>query len=132
MQGNNTEIISADHPIEIPASESEEPDYGILEPLPEMGRKRPKVRFRPGPRPRQKPNCQRKDQSCIFNQEPHYPRLENGSNVIMGIANKLLKIPMNFAVVGTFRKNKQEIPPELFELRSRDVGTFMYCFDQAI
>ncbi|GFY11412.1 hypothetical protein TNCV_3182541 [Trichonephila clavipes] len=41
MQGNNTEIISADIPIEIPTS-SEEPedDYGILpepSPLPEMG-----------------------------------------------------------------------------------------------
>ncbi|GFR00710.1 retrovirus-related Pol polyprotein from transposon 412 [Trichonephila clavata] len=46
-------------------------------------------------------------------------------------ADKLLNIPMNFAVVGTIRENKQEIPPELFELRSRSVGTSMYWFDQA-
>ncbi|GFR13327.1 transposase [Trichonephila clavata] len=44
-------------------------------------------------------------------------------------ANKLLKIPMNFAVAGTFRENKQEIPLDLLEFRSRSVGTTMYCFD---
>ncbi|GFQ95293.1 DDE_Tnp_1_7 domain-containing protein [Trichonephila clavata] len=47
------------------------------------------------------------------------------------LADKLLKIPINFTVVGTIWKNKGEIPPELLELRSQRVGTSMYCFDQA-
>ncbi|GFR09231.1 DDE_Tnp_1_7 domain-containing protein [Trichonephila clavata] len=47
-------------------------------------------------------------------------------------ADKLLKIPMNFTVVGTIWENKEEIPSELLELRSRSVGTSMYCFDQVI
>ncbi|GFQ79412.1 DDE_Tnp_1_7 domain-containing protein [Trichonephila clavata] len=46
-------------------------------------------------------------------------------------ADKLLKIPMNFTVVGTIRENKPEILPQLLELRFRSVGTSMYCFDQA-
>ncbi|GFQ84097.1 DDE_Tnp_1_7 domain-containing protein [Trichonephila clavata] len=40
-------------------------------------------------------------------------------------ADKLLKVPMNFPVVGIIRENKQEIPPELLELRSRSVRTSM-------
>lgn len=47
------------------------------------------------------------------------------------LAENLLKNPMNLTIVGTVRKNKREIPPELLELRSRSVGTSMYCFDQA-
>ncbi|GFR19435.1 DDE_Tnp_1_7 domain-containing protein [Trichonephila clavata] len=46
-------------------------------------------------------------------------------------AEKLLKIAMNFTVVGTIGGNKREIPPGLLELRSGSVGTSMYCFDQA-
>ncbi|GFQ77444.1 DDE_Tnp_1_7 domain-containing protein [Trichonephila clavata] len=46
-------------------------------------------------------------------------------------ADKLLKIPMYFTVVGTIRENKREIPPEILDMRSRSVGTSMYCFDQA-
>ncbi|GFQ77718.1 DDE_Tnp_1_7 domain-containing protein [Trichonephila clavata] len=44
--------------------------------------------------------------------------------------DKLVKIPMHFTVVGSIRENKQEILPELLELRSRSVGTSMYYFDQ--
>ncbi|GFR31965.1 DDE_Tnp_1_7 domain-containing protein [Trichonephila clavata] len=45
-------------------------------------------------------------------------------------ADKLLKIALNFTVVATIEENKREIPPELLELRSRSVGTSMFCFDQ--
>ncbi|GFQ95982.1 DDE_Tnp_1_7 domain-containing protein [Trichonephila clavata] len=45
-------------------------------------------------------------------------------------ADKLLKIAMYFTVVGTFGENKREVPSELLELRSRSVGTSMFCFDQ--
>ncbi|GFY46508.1 DDE_Tnp_1_7 domain-containing protein [Trichonephila inaurata madagascariensis] len=41
------------------------------------------------------------------------------------LTDKLLKIPMNFTVAGTIRKNKREILPGLFELQTRSVETFM-------
>ncbi|GFR02351.1 DDE_Tnp_1_7 domain-containing protein [Trichonephila clavata] len=41
------------------------------------------------------------------------------------LADKPLKVPLNFTVVGTIRKNKRNVPPELLKLRSRSVGTSM-------
>ncbi|GFQ90629.1 hypothetical protein TNCT_731171 [Trichonephila clavata] len=37
-------------------------------------------------------------------------------------ADKLLKIAMNFTVVGTIGESKRRIPPEHLELRSGSVG----------
>ncbi|GBO16763.1 hypothetical protein AVEN_35239-1 [Araneus ventricosus] len=47
------------------------------------------------------------------------------------LAEKLLTSPMNFTILGTVRKNKRAIPPELLQFRSRRIGTAMYCFDKA-
>ncbi|KAJ4449518.1 hypothetical protein ANN_00918 [Periplaneta americana] len=46
------------------------------------------------------------------------------------LASELLKTPYNLTIVGTLRKNKREIPPELLNHKTRKVGTSMICFDQ--
>lgn len=44
-------------------------------------------------------------------------------------AKSLLLEPYKLTIVGTIRLNKREIPEELKNTRSRQVGTSMFCFD---
>lgn len=47
----------------------------------------------------------------------------------VGVADELLEAPYKLTLVGTLRKNKAEIPPEMLEVRNRKPGTSMFCFD---
>lgn len=48
----------------------------------------------------------------------------------VGIADELLEQPYNLTVLGTIRKNKREIPPELLEMKNRKPNTSVFCFDK--
>lgn len=45
------------------------------------------------------------------------------------LAKILLRQPYNLTLVGTIRSNKREIPDELKQMKSRRVGTSMFCYD---
>lgn len=45
------------------------------------------------------------------------------------LAKQLSQKPYKLTLVGTMRANKKEIPEELKNNRSRDVGTTMFCYD---
>lgn len=46
----------------------------------------------------------------------------------VSLADELLELPYKLTIIGTLRKNKKEIPPEL--LKNRQRGTSMFCFDR--
>lgn len=46
------------------------------------------------------------------------------------LADDLLEEPHKFTMVGTLRKNKREIPPEMLSTKGRSVGDARYCFDK--
>lgn len=46
------------------------------------------------------------------------------------LAEELINHPYNLTIVGTIRKNKRHIPPEMLEVRNRRPGTSMFCFDK--
>ena len=48
------------------------------------------------------------------------------------MAEELLKPPYNLTIVGTLRKNKREIPPELLQTKKRTERSSMFCFDQEL
>jgi hypothetical protein len=48
----------------------------------------------------------------------------------VGVADELLLAPYNWTLVGTLRKNKAEIPPDMLETRQRQSGTSIFCFDK--
>lgn len=48
----------------------------------------------------------------------------------VSLASELLAPPYNLTIVGTLRRNKPEIPPEMRNPGNREVGTSMFCFDQ--
>lgn len=45
------------------------------------------------------------------------------------LASTLLDKPYNLTVVGTIRKNKKELPPEITTLTGREIGSSRFCFD---
>lgn len=47
------------------------------------------------------------------------------------LADELLEEPYKLTMLGTIRKNKREIPPELLETKGRNAKTSMFCFDQS-
>ncbi|XP_066149862.1 piggyBac transposable element-derived protein 4-like [Euwallacea fornicatus] len=46
------------------------------------------------------------------------------------LADELLEQPYKLTIIGTLRKNKKEIPPELLNTDNRPRGTSMFCFDK--
>jgi hypothetical protein len=48
----------------------------------------------------------------------------------VGVADELLLASYNLTLVGTLRKNKAEIPPDMLETRQRQPGTSVFCFDK--
>lgn len=46
------------------------------------------------------------------------------------LAADLLAPPYNLTMVGTIRKNKREIPPEMLATKNRDPGSSKFCFDK--
>ncbi|KAK9744263.1 Transposase IS4 [Popillia japonica] len=46
------------------------------------------------------------------------------------VAEALLKPSYNLTIVGTIRKDKPQVPPEMICSRNRTVGTTMFCFDK--
>ncbi|KAJ8943556.1 hypothetical protein NQ314_009710 [Rhamnusium bicolor] len=48
----------------------------------------------------------------------------------MSLADELLQDPYKLTIIGTLRKNKKEIPPELLAIRERNANTSMFCFDK--
>jgi hypothetical protein len=48
----------------------------------------------------------------------------------LGVADELLLASYNLTLVGTLRKNKAEIPPDMLETRQRQPGTSVFCFDK--
>ncbi|XP_066138360.1 piggyBac transposable element-derived protein 4-like [Euwallacea fornicatus] len=49
----------------------------------------------------------------------------------VGIADELLSDPYKLTIIGTIRKNKKEIPPEMLELAKRKPQSSMFCFDKS-
>lgn len=47
----------------------------------------------------------------------------------MPLASELLKSPYKLTIVGTLRSNKREIPQEMKNTRTRNIGTSMFAFD---
>ncbi|XP_071051094.1 piggyBac transposable element-derived protein 4-like [Onthophagus taurus] len=45
------------------------------------------------------------------------------------LATSLLEDPYKLTIVGTLKKNKREIPPEMVHPKNRAIGTSMFCFD---
>lgn len=48
----------------------------------------------------------------------------------VNLADQLLKAPYNLTIIGTLRHNKREVPPELTNLKNREVGNSIFCFDK--
>lgn len=46
------------------------------------------------------------------------------------LADELLQAPYKLTMLGTVRKNKREIPPELLQIKDRQCGSSMFCFDK--
>lgn len=46
------------------------------------------------------------------------------------LAKTMLGDPYKLTIIGTVRKNKKEIPPELLDVKSRKPTTSMFCFDK--
>lgn len=46
------------------------------------------------------------------------------------IADKLLDDKFKLTIIGTLRKNKREIPPEMLNMKGREPNTSMFCFDK--
>ncbi|KAJ8909642.1 hypothetical protein NQ315_015334 [Exocentrus adspersus] len=46
------------------------------------------------------------------------------------LADDLLAPPYNLTMVGTIRKNKRDIPPEMLATKNRDPGSSKFCFDK--
>ncbi|XP_045489690.1 piggyBac transposable element-derived protein 4-like [Pieris rapae] len=49
----------------------------------------------------------------------------------VSLADELLQSPYNLTLVGTLRSNKREIPKKLHNVKSRAIGTSMFCYDGA-
>lgn len=48
----------------------------------------------------------------------------------VNLADQLLKAPYKLIIVGTMRHNKREVPPEMINLRNREVGNSIFCYDR--
>nr|XP_022906140.1 piggyBac transposable element-derived protein 4-like [Onthophagus taurus] len=46
------------------------------------------------------------------------------------LADELLQKPYKLTMLGTIKKNKREIPPQLLETKGRNPKTSMFCFDR--
>lgn len=47
----------------------------------------------------------------------------------INLAEELLKPSYKLTIVGTLRHNKREVPPEMINLKHRELGNSIYCYD---
>nr|CAI5838544.1 unnamed protein product [Callosobruchus analis] len=48
----------------------------------------------------------------------------------LSLAGQLLELPYKLTLVGTMRHNKREVPAEMINLKNRELGVSIFCYDR--